>query len=100
FAPFGADGSGTLVLEFEGGLQTPRPPDAEPVAVSLGVRVVDMSSMNAPDAGGTPLVSLQATLVHLGTRYRLPVQVDTTQGMTRTGVLLLDVSRVKTVITD
>ena len=100
FAPFGADGSGTLVLEFEGGLQTPRPPDAEPVAVSLGVRVVDMSSMNAPDAGGTPLVSLQATLVHLGTRYRLPVQVDTTQGMTRTGVLLLDVSRVKTAITD
>ena len=105
FLPFGeaAGPRDVLELEFrthaEQGLFPPRREDAKGAYWTIGVRAQASASAAAsgPVAGeprcAMPAGDLSVTLVSDGTSHALPVVEDTTSGLMRTGVLVLDVSQ-------
>ncbi|MDM0116694.1 putative baseplate assembly protein [Variovorax sp. J22R133] len=107
FQPFGtlAGKNDRLVMEFEcgsdRGLFPPARKDADGALWSIGVRVDQPLTNPVPDAGARfalparPRESrLTATLVTKTGRIPLPIASDTSDGLLRTGALLLDLSAV------
>lgn len=95
FEPFGPDArpASMLRLAFETHGPTglfPRERDVSAL-LSLGVRTAQAFSA-ANDAGPT---ALQVTCISEGRRVAVPVVRDTTSGLSRSGVLLLDVADVR-----
>jgi hypothetical protein len=100
YFPFGtaAGPRATLRIEFASrdGLFPPNRADAEGAYLALGARLAGMTDASAPDEGAAVRcvqALLVATIEANGTTYDIPLQ-DGTQGFRRSGLLLLDVSRV------
>jgi predicted phage baseplate assembly protein len=110
FQPFGtlAGKNDVLVMELEGrgddGLFPPKRADAEGAVWPIGVRADKPLTDAVAEAGSrfarsevTPrTASLTATLVTPEERVSLPIVSDSSDGLLRTGALLLDLSAVKT----
>lgn len=109
FQPFGANAGANdvLVMEFEcrgdDGLFPPQRTDADGARWSIGVRADEQLTGDSAEpgsrfaaAGVTPRAgSLTATLVTATQRVSLPIVSDSSDGLLRTGVLLLDLSAVQ-----
>jgi len=109
FQPFGtsAGGNDVLVMEFEcrndDGLFPPKRADADGALWPIGVRadkpltdeIVDPGALFAAANDAPPGSSLAATLVTPTERIPLRVASDSSDGLLRTGVVLLDLSAVK-----
>lgn len=99
FQPFGdlARPRDVLAIEFEcrgdGGLFPPRREDAAGAHWTIGVRAAAPLVARAPD-DITRTVALSATLVTRTDRYPVAIVSDTTDGLLRTGALVLDLSGV------
>src|SRR5262249_3382293 len=100
FLPFGevAGPRDVFALEFEvrgeGGLFPARRQEADGAFWTIGVRAAD--SIPPPDEAesGTRPDALEVRLVTATGRFPLPVKEDTSAGLLRTGILVLDVSQV------
>jgi predicted phage baseplate assembly protein len=109
FQPFGAAAgkNDVLVMDFEcrgeDGLFPPKRTDADGARWPIGVRADkqltgdnEEPGSRFPGTGVTPRAgSLTATLVTPTQRVPLPIVSDSSQGLLRTGALLLDLSAVK-----
>jgi predicted phage baseplate assembly protein len=99
FQPFGelARPRDVLAIDFEcrgdGGMFPPKREDATGAYWTLGVRAAAPLVAGAQDDAAR-IVRLAATLVADGDRYPVAIVSDTTDGMLRTGALVLDVSAV------
>lgn len=103
FAPFGeaAGPRDLLWMSFEtasdDGLFPPRRADADGAHLVIGLRAADAASQG-PAAPGLPQLRsrspMVATMVVDAERFGLPIVDDSTEGLLRTGALVLDVSQV------
>lgn len=90
--PFGADGRSRLVLTLEGSLATSLADESASRVIALGVQVADSPGARAQPRGAAAHAVFEASLVHDGRRYPLPIVADQTHGLLRSGVVLLDTS--------
>jgi hypothetical protein len=93
FLPFGESGArDVLLLDFdcrgEGGVFPPRRLDAKDAYWAIGVRADGTAP--PPDAEPATRSPLRAAVLVDGMRTDVPIISDTSRGMLRTGVLLLD----------
>ena len=99
FQPLGdaADPRDVLAIDFEcrgdGGVFPPQRADAAAACWTLGVRAAAPLMESGPGEG-TRTSPLKATLVTDSDRYSVNIVSDTTDGLLRTGALVLDLSAV------
>lgn len=103
FAPFGeiAGPRDLLSMEFEttsdDGLFPPRRSDADGAHLVIGIRAADAASDVQAEPSRQQARSrspLAATMVVNAERFDLPIVDDTTEGLLRTGALVLDLAQV------